>query len=132
MLSSVAQGVRILLWQLAGIVLLVAVAWFFDGRVARSLLVGGGIGLLATSYLVFVLIKHGLQPTRPATVLGLFANWFVKTLLVLGLLAIAMRYRTLLPAGILLGLAASLMLYWLAVMTRPAATSGQERDKTNG
>lgn len=137
MLSSVAQGLRILIWQLLGLLLLTAgTGLLYDGRVARSVLVGGGIGLLATSYLVFVLIKRGLQPTRPATVLGLFANWFVKTLLVLGLLVIAMRSRALLPPAILLGLAASLVLYWLAVMTRSAEVSGEssakERDKANG
>ena len=116
--STVRQGVRILGWQLAGMILLTGLTWMYDGRIARSLLAGSGIGLLATSYLVFVLIKHDMQPARPASVLSFFANWFVKTLLVLGLLMIAMRSKSLLPAAILLGLALSLVMYWLAVMTR--------------
>ncbi len=116
--STVRQGVRILGWQLAGMILLTGLIWMYDGRIARSLLAGSGIGLLATSYLVFVLIKHDMQPARPASVLSFFANWFVKTLLVLGLLMIAMRSRSLLPEAILLGLALSLVMYWLAVMTR--------------
>ena len=110
--STVRQGVRILGWQLAGMILLTGLTWMYDGRIARSLLAGSGIGLLATSYLVF------MQPARPASVLSFFANWFVKTLLVLGLLMIAMRSRSLVPAAILLGLALSLVMYWLAVMTR--------------
>jgi F0F1-type ATP synthase assembly protein I len=119
MLSSAArQAMRILVWQLLGLLTLGLVAWWYDGRVARSVLVGGGIGLLATAYLLFVLIKHSLQPARPATVLSLFGNWLVKTGLVLGLLALALRSPTLLPAAVLLGLASSLLIYWLSMLGR--------------
>lgn len=118
MLSSVArQALRILGWQLVGLLLLtVATGGLYGGRAARSVLAGGGIGMVATGYLVFVLIKHSLQPARPATVLSLFGNWFIKTLLVLGLLMIALRSGMLLPLAVLLGLVASLVIYWLAVM----------------
>jgi len=118
MLNSVArQAVRILGWQMTGLIVLWAVAaGLFDGRVGRSVLVGGGIVLVANSYLVFVLIKHSLRPARPVTVLGIFANWFFKTALVLGLLLIALRSRQLLPLGVLIGLFAGLVTYWLAVV----------------
>ncbi|MGE0114534.1 MAG: ATP synthase subunit I [Steroidobacteraceae bacterium] len=118
MLSSTArQALRILIWQLAGLILLTAVAGgLYGGRVGLSVMMGGGIGLIATSYLVFVLIKHDLRPARPATVLGLFANWFIKTALLLGLLTIALRSGSLLPPAVLAGLAVSLVIYWLSVL----------------
>jgi F0F1-type ATP synthase assembly protein I len=119
MLSLVARQVmRILGWQLASLIVLSAVAaWCWDGRVGRSVGIGGGIGLIATSYLAFVTIKHSLHPARPATVLSLFGNWFVKTALALGLLAVALRSAALAPAAVLFGLAGSMLAYWLAMMT---------------
>lgn len=138
--SSARQGVRILVWQLVGMILFTAVAGaIFGARAGLSVLVGSGIGLLASAYLVFVLIKHGLQPARPATVLSLFGNWLIKTLLVLGLLMIALRSRALLPPALLLGLAANLLVYWLVVMGRGSAVDpdrvgidATRRDKSNG
>ncbi len=120
MLSSVArQAVRILGWQMTGLIVLTAVAaTLYGGRVGRSVLIGAGIGLIATSYLVFVLIKHSLRPARPATLLSLFGNWFIKMGLVLGLLAIALRANTLLPPAVLTGLAGSLLTYWLTMLVR--------------
>lgn len=125
MLNSVArQAVRILGWQMTGLILLWAVAaGLFDGRVARSVLVGAGIGLIATSYLVFVLIKHSLRPARPATLLSLFGNWFIKMGLVLGLLVIALRADSLLPPAVLTGLAGSLLTYWLTMLVGGKHTS---------
>ncbi len=119
MFSSVArQALRVLGWQLTGLILLTACAGGWYGvRVGGSLLVGGGIGLVATSYLVFVLIKHDLRPARPATVLSLFGNWFVKTAMVLGMLALALRSDALVPPAVLAGLFGSLLCYWLAMMT---------------
>ena len=119
MLTPIArQAMRILGWQVAGLIVLsAAAAGCWDGRVARSVAVGGGIGLIATSYLAFVSIKHALRPARPTTVLSLFGNWFVKTGLVLGLLAVAFRSAALAPPAVLFGLVGSLLAYWLAVMT---------------
>lgn len=123
MLNSAArQALGILGWQLLSMILLTAGAgWLFDSRTARSALVGACIGWIATAYLAFVLIKHDLQPTRPATLLSLFGNWFVKTALVLGLLAIALRSKQLLPAAVMTGLATSLVIYWLSVVTKRVA-----------
>lgn len=121
MFNSVArQALRVLGWQLTGLILLTACAGgLYGARVGSSLAVGGGIGLVATSYLVFVLIKHALRPARPATVLSLFGNWFVKTGLVLAMLAIALRSDALVPPAVLAGLFASLLCYWLAMVIGP-------------
>jgi len=118
MLSLVTRQVmRILGWQLVGLIALSAAAvWIWDWRIARSVGVGSGIGLAATSYLAFVLIKHALRPAQPATVLSLFGNWLVKTALVLGLLAVALRSSALVPPAVLFGLSGSMLAYWLAMM----------------
>ena len=123
MVSSVARlGLRILGWQLAGLSLLALPLWWLDGQLAPSVGVGGGIGLAAALYLVFVQVKHALQPARPANLLSLFTNWFIKTLLVLGLLMIALRSGLFRPLAVLLGLTMSLVLYWLAVVTQQTNT----------
>ncbi|MGD9842155.1 MAG: ATP synthase subunit I [Steroidobacteraceae bacterium] len=126
--SAMRQALRILGWQLAGLVLLAAgAAWFYHGQAVRSVLVGSGIGLVATGYLVFVLVKHSLQPTRPATVLSLFGNWFIKTGLVVALLVVALRSTALTPPAVLIGLVCSLAIYWLTVLLG-GRNLGQERD----
>ena len=125
MLSSTAlQALRILGWQLTGLMVLVLVAALTGGGViARSVLAGGGIGIVATSYLVFVLIKHSLRPARPATVLSLFGNWLVKTALVLGLLVLALKIKGLMPLAVIGGLFGSLVMYWWSVIrTQPPKT----------
>lgn len=91
-------------------------------RVGCSVLVGSSIGWAATAYIVFVLIKHSLRPARPATVLSLYGNWFVKTALVMGLLLVALRSKALLPPAILLGLFSSLVTYWLVVVVDGSRT----------
>jgi hypothetical protein len=119
MVSSVAGlGLRILGWQLAGIGLVALPIWWFDSQLALSIGVGGSIGFAAALYLVFVQVKHALQPARPASLLSLLTNWFIKTLLVLGLLMIALRSGYFRPLAVLLGLMMSLVLYWLAVVTQ--------------
>ena len=124
--STVRLGSRILGWQVVGTVLLFTPFWWIDARLARSVCVGGGIGIIASAYLVFVQFKHVLQPARPATVVTLFINWFVKTMLVLGLLMVAMRSSSFKPPALLLGLAMSLVCYWLAAIKRPSNLSGSE------
>jgi hypothetical protein len=117
---------------LAALILLVSAAALVSGAsLARSVLAGGGIGLVATGYLMFVLIKHSLRPARPATVLGLFGNWFIKTGLVLGLLVIALRAHGLQPAAVMMGLAGSLVSYWVSVIRLRYPAQIRERDKTN-
>lgn len=114
--AVVRQALRILLWQLAGLLLMVSGAGLWQGRqVALAVLAGALIGLVTTAYLVFVLIKHTLQPTRPATVLSLFGNWFLKVFLTMGLLMLVLRIKALPPGAILFGLAGSLLAYWLVM-----------------
>ena len=112
-------ALRILVWQLAGLVLMVGVADLWQGqRVALAVLTGALIGLVTTAYLVFVLIKHSLQPTRPASLLSLFGNWLLKVMLTVGLLMLVLRIRELQPGAILCGLTGSMVMYWLVMVVK--------------
>jgi len=111
------QVLRILLWQVSWTVSSAAVAGLMSGRLwAVSMLVGATIGLLATSYVLFVMIKHTLMVTKPATLFSVLLTWLIKTILVVGLLLIAFRSRMFLPPAVIFGLSGSFLAYWLAMV----------------
>lgn len=117
MLQSVVRQIsRILLWQGAWLVLAtLAAALVWGARSAKSVLVGSGIGWVATAYLATVLIKRSMQIGKRPSVLGLFGNWLVKSALTLGLLIIALRATSLTPLFVLAAWFGSLATYWLCV-----------------
>ena len=118
MLKSVThQALRILLWQAGWVVLAGGLTAVTVGtRAAWSIMAGAAIGLLATSYLVFVLIKQTLQIGKPPSMVSVFAAWLVKTILVIGLLLIALRSRAIMPLLLIVGLCGSLVAYWLSMV----------------
>jgi len=117
MLKPVQQALRILMWQ-SGWVVLAAAAFglLINQRWAWSVLAGAGIGLVATSYLVLVIVKHVLNVTRPATLFTVLITWLIKVMLVVGLLLIALRSPMLTPLPVILGLGGSLLAYWLCMV----------------
>jgi len=117
MMKPVQQVLRILLWQSSWMVASTLVMWLaIDKRWAGSMLAGAAIGLLANSYVLFVMIKHTLRVTRPATLFSVWLAWLIKTILVVGLLMIAFRSPMLLPLAVILGLFGSLLAYWLSMV----------------
>lgn len=115
--SAVRQISRVLLWQGVWLVLATIVAALVWGsRSARSVLVGSGIGLIATAYLATVLIKRSMQIGKRPSVVGLFGNWFVKSALTVGLLVIALRSKALSPLFVLTAWIGSLAAYWVCVV----------------
>lgn len=116
MLKPVQQALRILMWQ-AGWAVLGATAFelLVSRQWAYSVLVGAGIGMLGLSYLVLIMVKQGLQITRPATLFTVLSTWLIKTMLVVGLLLIAFRASQLVPLAVILGLIGSLIAYWCSV-----------------
>lgn len=132
MLNSVVRQIsRVLLWQGAWLVLATVVAaGVWGSRSARSVLVGSGIGWLATAYLAIVLIKRSIQIGKWPSVVGLFGNWFVKSALTVGLLAIALRSKTLSPLFVLAAWIGSLAAYWVCVVFSRA--NGARGNTENG
>jgi len=117
MLKPVQQALRILMWQSGWIVVAASVlALLVSRQWALSVLAGAGIGLLATSYVVLVMVKHVLNVTKPATLFTVLLTWLIKTMLVIGLLLAAFRSAALSPLAVIAGLTSSLVVYWLSVM----------------
>ena len=117
MLKPVQQAARILIWQLGWTVLgAVIFGMLVSGRWAWSIAVGAGIGLLATAYVALVMIKHLLNVTKPATLFTVLITWLIKTMLVVGLLLLALRSHALVPLAVILGLSGSLVVYWFSVV----------------
>ncbi len=124
------QALHILCWQLSWMVLSAAVMGLMDGRRwAYSILAGAGIGLLTTAYLLFVMIKHSLMPTKSATLFSVLFAWLIKTILAVGLLMVALRSRMLLPLAVILGLSGSLLAYWLSLMVGRVKYANGNDDK---
>jgi F0F1-type ATP synthase assembly protein I len=117
MFKPVQQALRILMWQ-AGWVVLATVAFglLISRQWAWSVLVGAGIGLISTSYLVLVVVKHVLNVTKPATLFTVLITWLIKVMLVIGLLLIALWSPLLMPLPVILGLGGSLLAYWLSMV----------------
>ena len=115
MLKPVQHAFRILAWQVAWTVLAAVIfGLVISQRWGWSVLVGAGIGLLATAYLMFVMVKHVLNVTKPATLFTVLITWLVKVMLVVGLLLIAFRSPRFVPLAVMLGLGGSLTTYWCA------------------
>jgi F0F1-type ATP synthase assembly protein I len=115
--TTIAQALRLLRWQFGWMVISgVAACLLLGQRWAWSMATGAGIGLIATSYLVFVMVKHSLTVTKPATLFTLLLTWLIKTILVIVLLLIALRSPALLPLAVILGLSGGLGVYWLSLI----------------
>ena len=115
-LTPAKHASRVLAWQfvwlLAGSVLALLLV---NRRAAWSMLAGSGIGLLGIAYVMLVMVKHSVQITRPATLFSVLITWLIKTILVVGLLLIALRSPVLTPLAIMLGLMGSFFVYWLCL-----------------
>ena len=114
--NAVRQSVKILQWQLAGIVAMAATAAvLFDARAGWSVLAGGGIGLLWTVYMAFTLYRHSLNHGAHLGAASFVTAWLVKMLFTLGLLVIAFRSEAMAPLGLIAGLFGALLAYWASL-----------------
>jgi len=117
MFKPVQQASRILIWQFGWVVVsALAFGLLINRQWGWSVLTGAGIGLVATSYVVLVMVKHVLNVTKPATLFTVLITWLIKVMLVVGLLLIALRSPLLTPLAVILGLVGSLMAYWLSMI----------------
>lgn len=103
-----------LAWQMGWIVaiaVLGAIVW--NVQVALSLLVGGAIGAIWTVYMALTLFRHSLTHGVRMSALSFVTAWVIKLALTISLLVIAFRSGRLAPLGLLGGLFAALMAYWV-------------------
>lgn len=108
-----------LAWQMGWIAAIAAVGAITSGqRLALGILVGGAIGSIWTIYMAFTLFKHSLSHGVRMGALSFMAAWVVKLALTVGLLIVAFRSRLFDPLGLLGGLAAALVAYWVRLTFR--------------
>jgi F0F1-type ATP synthase assembly protein I len=114
--NAVRQSVKILQWQVAGVVAMAATGGvLFDARAGWSVLAGGGIGLLWTVYMAFTLYRHSLNHGAHLGAASFVIAWLVKMLFTLGLLVIAFRSEAMAPLGLIAGLFGALLAYWASL-----------------
>ena len=111
--AAARQALRILLWQALWIGVLAAIfAVTLDTRAALSALAGGGIGLVWTVYMAWVLFKHSLTHGMRMSPVSFLAGWLFKVVVTLGLLLVVLRSRMFAPLAVLGGLFGSMVAYW--------------------
>ena len=111
--AAARQSLRILLWQALWIGVLAAIfAVTLDTRAALSALAGGGIGLVWTVYMAWVLFKHSLTHGMRMSPVSFLAGWLFKVVVTLGLLLVVLRSRMFAPLAVLGGLFGSMVAYW--------------------
>ena len=106
------DAMRVLGLQAAALVLATLAGLFWGKHIALGVLIGAAIGLLANAYLAFALLGKPLLTGRFGDVRF---GWFVKVMLTIGLLWLAMRTRIAPPPAFIAGLFATMVAQWLAV-----------------
>lgn len=118
--AALRQALLIVLGQLGATLVvagLFALGWGRQSMLAA--LVGGGIGVVASAYLLMAMVKRRARIDKGPAVGALFLSWLVKTVLTISLLMVALKSKGLPPLPLLAGLFASLVGYWLSlVVTR--------------
>lgn len=113
------QAREIVLAQLGLTLLLAAVGAVFFGRSAGlSALAGGGIGVLATAYMAFALLKHGDGTDAGRIARSFFLGWAIKVLMTVALLVIAFRAESLSPVPLLVAYVATFFAYWVGAANK--------------
>ena len=106
------DALRVLTIQLVALVLASGLALIWGPQVALGVLVGALVGFIANVYLAFAMLGKPLLVGRFGDVR---VSWFIKVVLTLSLLAIAMRAKIAPPPALVAGLFATIVAQWLAV-----------------
>ena len=132
------QSVKILQWQLAWIVAMALIGTIaFGARAGWSVLAGGGIVILWTVYMAFMLYRHSLNRGAQLGTATFLIAWLVKMGFTIGLLVVAFRSRALAPLGLMAGLFGALVVYWMCLAfgtsrRKPAAGAAGNGSGTKG
>lgn len=112
--NAARQSVGILVWQFGWVVAAAAIGGaIYSARAGWSVLAGGGIGLLWTAYMAFTMFRHSLNHGAQMSAATFVVAWLVKMVFTVGLLVVAFRSSAVAPIGVLAGLFAALLAYWV-------------------
>ena len=110
-----------------GVTLLSSAAGLLLGgsRAALSALMGGGIGTLASLYMVVSTFRLG-KNTEPTKILGrLYRGEFYKLVITAGLFGLVLVSMEVSFGPMIGGFAATLLVYWVALLRSPSLTPYQ-------
>jgi len=94
----------------------------------RSALIGGGIGMLATAFMAFALLRHRVGTGAGRIAGSFFLGWAIKVGMTIALLVVAFRSPGLAPLPGLVALFATFLAYWFAAAGGAAGHSGRTPD----
>jgi ATP synthase protein I len=84
----------------------------FGFGAARSVLLGGGVGVVATLFFVLALFRHREGTPAARVAFGFYLGQVLKVLLTVALLALVFRSRGASPLAVLAGYMATYLAYW--------------------
>ena len=86
----------------------------WGSRAGVSALVGAGIGIAATTFMAFAMLRHGPGVSAQRVAWSFFSGWFVKVALTLAMLVAALQSPRIVGFPLLAGYAATYIGYWAA------------------
>lgn len=111
------QALRMIgLQVLATLVLAALYAATSGSKAGLSALAGGGVGVLATAYMAFAVLRHGLGSPALRVMMGFVVGWLIKVLMTIGLLIAVFRAPGLQPLPVLVAYVTSFIVYWGAAL----------------
>jgi ATP synthase protein I len=113
------QALQVLLWQVLSVTVLAGLCLAAKGlKEALSVLAGGGVGVVATAYMAFALLKQNEHAGATRVAVSFFVGWVIKVVLTIALLWIAFRSKTMSPPLLIAGFALTFVAYWLVFARR--------------
>jgi ATP synthase protein I len=117
--SPASFAIRVIVGQLVITATLAALSLLMRGTTASlSVLIGGVIGIVATAYMAFALMRPGADKTAARAARGFFIGWIVKVVMTITLLVIAFRSKAVAPLFVVIGYAATHCAYWVGARRR--------------
>ena len=123
------RAMRVVLWQvLLGVVVAAACLAVWGSRSGASALLGGGIGVAATSLMAVAMLRHGEGASAQRVAWSFFSGWVVKVGFTLALLVVAFRSTKVDAVALLAAYVATFFGYWFGA----ARAGGHNTKRTFG
>lgn len=112
--SPASFAIRVVVGQLVITALLMGLSLLAAGsQAALSVLVGGVIGIVATAYMAYAVMRPGTTNSAAHAARGFFIGWIVKVVMTITLLVIAFKSKSVAPLFLVIGYAATHLAYWI-------------------
>jgi len=111
------QALAVVLSQAVLGAVVAAVCYAIDGtRAGASALLGTAIGVGATAFMAFAMLRHGEGATLMRATIGFFLGWLVKVGFTVALLVLAFRSPNVEAVPLLAAYVATFLGYWFGVV----------------